>query len=93
MGADDRQLEFLGALEALGGSAGNGKLRELLGWDEATYETVKQGLMASGQLQTGRGRGGSVSLAGSGNGHESKPRITPAAASPGPQPKIGRAHV
>jgi type I restriction enzyme M protein len=100
MGADDQQLEFLGALEALGGSAGNGKLRELLGWDEATYETVKNVLVASGQLQTGRGRGGSVSLAGSGNGHEPghggleaprspneiTPRITPATPSPGPQP-------
>jgi len=63
MGADDQQLELLGALEALGGSAGNGKLRDLLGWDEATYEAVKASLVASGQLQPGRGRGGSVSLA------------------------------
>jgi type I restriction enzyme M protein len=63
MGADDQQLELLGALEALGGSAGNGKLRELLGWDEGTYEAVKEVLVASSQLQTGRGRGGSVSLA------------------------------
>ena len=38
MGADDQQLELLGALEALGGSAGNGRLRDLLGWDEATYD-------------------------------------------------------
>jgi type I restriction enzyme M protein len=63
MGADDQQLELLGALEALGGSAGNGKLRDLLGWDEATYEAVKAPLVASGQLQPGRGRGGSLSLA------------------------------
>ena len=63
MGADDQQLELLGALEALGGTAGNGKLRELLGWDEGTYEAVKEVLVASSQLQTGRGRGGSVSLA------------------------------
>jgi type I restriction enzyme M protein len=40
MGADDQQLELLGALEALGGSAGNGKLRDRLGWDEATYVAV-----------------------------------------------------
>jgi type I restriction enzyme M protein len=84
MGADDQPLEFLGALEALGGSAGNGKLRELLGWDEATYEAVKERLVASGLLQTGRGRGGSVSLAGSGN--EITPQITTAAPAPGPQP-------
>ena len=63
MGADDQQLELLGALQALGGSAGNGKLRDLLGWDEATYEAVKAPLVASGQLQPGRGRGGSLSLA------------------------------
>jgi len=34
METNDQQQELLGALEALGGSAGNGKLRELLGWDE-----------------------------------------------------------
>jgi type I restriction enzyme M protein len=63
MGEDDQQLELLGALEALGGSAGNGKLRDLLGWDEATYGAVKGPLVASGQLRPGRGRGGSVNLA------------------------------
>jgi type I restriction enzyme M protein len=63
MGAEDQQLELLGALEALGRSAGNGRLRDLLGWDEATYEAVKAPLIASGQLRPGRGRGGSVTLA------------------------------
>jgi type I restriction enzyme M protein len=63
MEGDEQQLELLGALEALGGSAGNGKLRDLLGWDEGTYETVKGALLASGQLRPGRGRGGSVNLA------------------------------
>ncbi|WP_254955008.1 MULTISPECIES: class I SAM-dependent DNA methyltransferase [unclassified Cyanobium] len=95
MGAEEQQLELLGALEALGGSAGNGKLRELLGWDQASYEAVKEPLLASGQLQAGRGRGGSVSLAGHtpsadadaptrrGRAATTTP---PAAASPGPQP-------
>jgi len=55
------QEDFLGALQALGGSAGNGRLRELLTWEEATYEAVKASLLASGQLR--RGRGSSVSLA------------------------------
>ncbi len=100
MGADDQQLELLGALEALGGSAGNGRLRDLLGWDEATYEAVKGPLIATGQLQSGRGRGGSVSLVGSGNGDEAEqaglgsthrpygttPRAAPAVPGPGPQP-------
>ena len=57
------QEDFLGALQALGGSAGNGRLRELLTWEEAPYEAVKASLLASGQLRLGRGRGGSVSLA------------------------------
>jgi len=57
------QEDFLGALQALGGSAGNGRLRELLSWEEAPYEAVKASLLASGQLRLGRGRGGSVSLA------------------------------
>jgi type I restriction enzyme M protein len=58
-----QQEELLGALEALGGSAGNGRLRELLTWEEALYEAVKASLLAAGRLRTGRGRGGSVSLA------------------------------
>jgi len=60
---EDLQEEFLGALQALGGSAGNGRLRELLTWEEAPYEAVKASLLATGQLRLGRGRGGSVSLA------------------------------
>jgi type I restriction enzyme M protein len=63
MQAELLQDELLGALEALGGSAGNGKLRELLGWDEPTYESVRASLVAKGRLQPGRGRGGSISLA------------------------------
>ena len=63
MGAEHQQQDLLGALEALGGSAGNGRLRELLGWDETSYDAVKAQLLASGTLVPGRGRGGSVSLA------------------------------
>ena len=100
MEADDQQQELLGALEALGGSAGNGKLRDLLGWDEAAYEAVKEQLLSSGQLQSGRGRGGSVSLAGSAMAEGSEqagteypssrpgrsPRATQTAPFEGPQP-------
>lgn len=40
--ADQAQLdECLGGLEALGGSSGNGRLRDLLGWDEASSDGVK----------------------------------------------------
>lgn len=59
---------FLGALNALGGTAGNGRLRELLEWDEATYQQVKTTLLASRTIVTGRGRGGSVALAASNGG-------------------------
>jgi type I restriction enzyme M protein len=62
---------FLGALKALGGSTGNGRLRELLEWDEATYQQVKASLVASRSIVPGRGRGGSVALASlnGGGGH------------------------
>jgi type I restriction enzyme M protein len=54
---------LLSALAAHGGSAGNGKLREFLTWDEATYASVKDELIARGDIVPGRGRGGSVSIA------------------------------
>jgi type I restriction enzyme M protein len=62
---DDLADEFLGALTALGGSAGNGRLRETLEWDEASYEAVKGDLLSRRLIVPGRGRGrgGSVALA------------------------------
>jgi type I restriction enzyme M protein len=51
---------FVEALTELGGSAGNGRLREALQWDEATYNAVKEDLVAEGAITQGRGRGGSV---------------------------------
>ncbi|MER8975271.1 class I SAM-dependent DNA methyltransferase [Mesorhizobium sp. M0800] len=51
-------------LAELGGSAGNGRLREALEWDETTYTAVRDELVAEGVVATGRGRGGSVSLGG-----------------------------
>jgi type I restriction enzyme M protein len=60
-GPNDR---FIAALTELGGSAGNGRLREALAWDDTTYEAVKGALIADGRVTPGRGRGGSVSLAG-----------------------------
>ncbi|MFM7235611.1 MAG: N-6 DNA methylase [Cyanobium sp.] len=60
---DEREEEFLGALAALGGSAGNGRLRDVLEWEEGSYEAVKAELMARGVVAAGRGRGGSVALA------------------------------
>ena len=60
---DDRLDEFLGALSALGGSAGNGRLRETLEWDETRYDAVKAELLGRRLIVPGRGRGGSVALA------------------------------
>lgn len=63
--ADQIQKDSLKAkLAELGGTAGNGRLREALGWDQATYEGVKRELLAEGIVAAGRGRGGSLALAG-----------------------------
>ena len=58
---------FVAVLTELGGSAGNGRLRDILQWTEATYATVKDELVAEGVTIPGRGRGGSISLAGNPN--------------------------
>jgi hypothetical protein len=50
-------------------SLGNGKARELLGWDEDTYNMAKVGLHAQGLVAFGCGRGGSIQLAAA-NGQE-----------------------
>ncbi len=57
---------FLEALTQLGGSAGNVRLRENLQWEEDVYAAVKNALVESGAILTGRGRGGSVLLASGG---------------------------
>jgi type I restriction enzyme M protein len=78
-GNEDLADELLGALTALGGSAGNGRLRETLEWDEASYEAVKADLFSRRLIVSGRGRGGSVALAdgseleASGNGKAPSP--------------------
>jgi len=53
---------FIAVLTELGGSAGNGRLRETLGWAEATYDAVKEELIGDGAVTPGRGRGGSVAI-------------------------------
>lgn len=69
--------KFLEALTQLGGSAGNARLREALQWDEETYAAVKDALIESGVILTGRGRGGSVLLA-AGIGGDVQERPAPA---------------
>lgn len=63
---DDASLaaDFITALAARPErKSGNIMLRrDLLGWDEATYERVKEQLIQRGRIQPGGGRGGSVQL-------------------------------
>ncbi len=59
---NEQRQSFLTALAGLGGSSGNQGLRNALGWDEPTYNAVKDDLVAAGKISTGRGRGGSVTI-------------------------------
>jgi type I restriction enzyme M protein len=81
--ADQAQKdEFVAALTELGGSAGNGRLREALQWDEAAYNAVKDELVAEGIVTPGRGRGGSVSLGGAVEAEADEPAPVAARAKP-----------
>jgi len=84
---DDLQDEFLGALAALGGSAGNVRLRDGLEWDVATYDAVKAQLLSRGLIVPGRGRGGSVALAG---GEGTTASVTANAERPARRPRAAR---
>ncbi|MEH0833618.1 class I SAM-dependent DNA methyltransferase [Pectobacterium cacticida] len=53
---------FIATLGSLGGSAGNQRLLEALGWQDSTYQRIKRQLIEDGRLFPGRGRGGSVAL-------------------------------
>jgi type I restriction enzyme M protein len=55
--------KFIAVLTELGGSVGNGKLRDTLGWADSTYDAVKEELIGDGVVTPGRGRGGSVAIA------------------------------
>ena len=63
MASQAKKDKFIAVLTEFGGSAGNGRLRETLQWIEATYNGVKDDLLAEGAIVLGRGRGGSVALA------------------------------
>lgn len=64
MSLQTQAQRFIAALEALGGSAGNGRLSSELGWADSTYQRVKTLLIDDGRIVPGRGRGGSVSMVG-----------------------------
>ena len=64
-GADEGgdKARLIETLKAFGGKAGNGKLRETLGWDDVRYQAARAALLHEGVIVAGRGRGGSVALA------------------------------
>ncbi len=62
-GIEEKIEHFICMLESMGGSAGNQRLREALGWPESIYEVIKRQLFAGNRIVPGRGRGGSVALA------------------------------
>ncbi len=84
---DDLYDEFLGALAALGGSAGNGRLRDVLEWDDARYDAVKAALLSRGLIVPGRGRGGSVALA---DGDGARVPMAPDGDRPARRPRAAR---
>lgn len=56
----NRLDEFLNELKECGGSAGNQKLRQRLGWEEEFHWRVQGRLIEEGRLVAGRGKGGSA---------------------------------
>ena len=62
MAYEVQQERFLAVLRERGGSAGNGAMRDALGWAETTYDRVKDALLEAGLIERGQGRGGAVRL-------------------------------
>lgn len=74
-----REKKFVRVLSELGGNPGIGPLPDVLGWQEAVYDAVKEALRGDGQIRLGRGRGGSVALADATTEEAPPVRATPAA--------------
>ncbi len=66
MARETLRNRFIAVLHELGGSAGNRRLQDELGWQPDTYERVRDALVEEGAVLRGRGQGGSVSLADQG---------------------------
>lgn len=54
--------KFINELKSLGNSAGNKRLQDTLNLSEKDYTWIKDYLITTGTIATGRGRGGSVRL-------------------------------
>lgn len=68
----NRLTEFIDCLQAIGGSCGNGRLREALKWEEDFYWKVQGKLIEQGRIVPGRGRGGSIRLTGAESGSQTE---------------------
>ena len=55
--AEESFDDFLGALTALGGSAGDGNLRAVIEWNEESYEACRDELINRGLIVPGSSRG------------------------------------
>ncbi|MDP2358887.1 MAG: class I SAM-dependent DNA methyltransferase [Beijerinckiaceae bacterium] len=86
MAGKSRRDKFLEVLTELGGSAGNGRLRDALRWTEEVYNATKDALVTEEIVTLGRGRGGSVSLAAV----EEEPPAEEAPATPKPEAKAAK---
>ena len=97
MARDALRERFVEALRELGGGAGNGRLRDTLGWQDDTYRSVHAALIEDGTIVAGRGRGGSVAFAQAQPMSLPKPAAsepiaapTPTQAAPAPKPVAKR---
>jgi DNA repair exonuclease SbcCD ATPase subunit len=56
------QDKLITKIKELGGKSGNQTLRNELGWEEDAYNAIKDRLVETGILVSGKGRGGSIAL-------------------------------
>jgi hypothetical protein len=83
----NRLTEFLEHLKKLGGSSGNARLREALGWEDPEFYWKVQGkLVEDGRIVPGRGQGGSVRLTEA----ESRPTVTAELENDGKAGQVGK---
>ncbi|MGH9072148.1 MAG: type I restriction-modification system subunit M, partial [Acidimicrobiales bacterium] len=77
-GWDGLVLALLNTLPRDGATVGNGRLRQRLGLDEASYRLLTDRLKDLGWVSPGRGRGGSLAITESGRDHLSSTAGGPA---------------
>lgn len=61
---NEQREQLVCALRGRGRAPGNWRLREILGWNAATYDALSAALIADGTMKAGWGRDGAVALVG-----------------------------